>query len=58
MQESLNSIIGKMWKKKKIGQKGRRKIEKQFLELAKALASKKENYLLKRKNTLSVRQKK
>ena len=29
------SIIGKMWKKKKIGQKGRRKIEKQFLELAK-----------------------
>ena len=28
------SIIGKMWKKKKIGQKGRRKIEKQFLELA------------------------
>ena len=32
-------MIGKMWKKKKIGQKGRRKIEKQFLELAKALAS-------------------
>ena len=29
------SIIGKIWKKKKIGQKGRRKIEKQFLELAK-----------------------
>ena len=39
-------------KKKKIGQKEKRKIEKQFLELAKGFGE------LKRKNGLSVHQKK